>query len=160
MKIRELVPEDRDSVREALIDCGGAFTKEEVRVALEMVDAGLKGDYSLLAAEIDGDVRAYACIGRAFLTASAWYLYWMCVHRSVQGAGVGRMLQARVEEFVQAAGGDRLILETSGRPDYERTRRFYRQAGFTAVGRIPDFYKPGDDCMVYCKVLGTSGTAE
>jgi hypothetical protein len=21
-------------------------------------------------------------------------------------------------------------------------------------GRIPDFYKPGDDCIIYCKTLG------
>ena len=44
-------------------------------------------------------------------------------------------------------------LETSGRPDYEATRRFYRAAGFTEAGRVPDFYKPGDDCVVYYKAL-------
>jgi len=159
MTIRALVAEDRACVRDALIDCG-AFSEEEVRVALEMVDAGLNGDYSLLVVEIEGKVRGYACIGPASLTASAWYLYWICVHRNVQGTGIGRMLQARVEEFVRAGGGDRLVLETSGRPDYERTRRFYRRAGFAEVGRIPSFYKAGDDCMVYCKVLGTGGAGE
>jgi ribosomal protein S18 acetylase RimI-like enzyme len=53
-------------------------------------------------------------------------------------------------------GGERLVLETSGRPDYERSRRFYERAGFTVQGRIPDFYKPGDDCLIYCKILGES----
>ena len=48
-----------------------------VRVALEMVDAGMNGDYSLPAVELDGKVRAYACIGRAALTTGAWYVYWI-----------------------------------------------------------------------------------
>ena len=153
MTVRELVPADREAVREALVDCG-AFSPQEVSVALDMVDSGLHGDYALPAIEIEGRVRGYACIGRATLTASAWYLYWICVHPSVQGRGVGRLLQARVEEAVRHSGGDRLVVETSGRPDYDRTRHFYRQAGFTEVGRIPDLYKAGDDCVLYCKVLG------
>ncbi|HEY2013340.1 MAG TPA: N-acetyltransferase [Bryobacteraceae bacterium] len=156
MIIRRLGPEDRDAVRDALIECG-AFSAEEVRVALEMLDSGLAGEYSLPAVEIDGRVRAYACMGKATLTLGSWYLYWICVHPAFQRTGIGRVLQARLEEIVRDSGGTQLVVETSGRPDYERTRHFYLQAGFTEVGRIPDFYKPGDDCVLYCKVLG--GTA-
>jgi ribosomal protein S18 acetylase RimI-like enzyme len=156
VKVRGLSAADRTAVEDTLTDFG-AFTEEEVRVALEMVDAGLGGDYSLLAVEVAGLVRGYACVGRAHLTASSWYLYWICVHRRVQGAGVGRTLQARVEDLVRELGGERLILETSGRPDYARARRFYRAAGFVEVGRIPDFCQPGEDCVVYCKVLDVKG---
>ena len=66
------------------------------------------------------------------------------------------ILQARVEEFVRESGGLRLVLETSGRAAYQRTRRFYEDAGFATVGRIPDFYAPDDDCVVYSKRVGTS----
>jgi ribosomal protein S18 acetylase RimI-like enzyme len=152
VRVRDLATDDRASVREALILCG-AFTDEEVRVALEMVEAGLAGDYCLLAVETDGDLRGYACFGRAHLTASSWYLYWICIHPQAQGVGLGRMLQRRVEDRVRELGGDRLVLETSGRADYERARRFYREVGFVEVGRIPEFYRPGDDCLVCCKVL-------
>jgi ribosomal protein S18 acetylase RimI-like enzyme len=134
----------------------GAFSAEEVRVAIEMFDSGLAGDYSLLGVETDGALRAYACFGRAGLTERSWYLYWMCVHPAVQGTGVGRTLERGVAERVREMGGERLVLETSGRPDYERSRRFYERAGFTVQGRIPDFYKPGDDCLIYCKILGES----
>jgi len=159
LTVRELAPEDRASVREVLVNCG-AFTEEEVGVALSMVDAGLNGDYSLLVVEKDNKVSGYACIGRAPLTASSWYLYWICVDRQVQGTGVAGFLQERVEDLVRKLAGARLVLETSGRPDYERARRFYHKAGFVEVGRIPDFYKPGDDCRVYCKVLGDGRAAE
>ena len=157
-KIRAMRATDREDVAEALVECG-AFTDEEVRVALEMVDAGLEGDYSLPSVEVAGRVSAYACIGKAPLTAASWYIYWICVHPAVQGAGIGRLLEAYIEEFVRAAGGDRLVVETSSMPAYERARRFYERAGFSLTGRIPDFYKPHDDCIVLFKKLSQGPAA-
>lgn len=153
MIIRDLSPGDRDDVREALVDCA-AFSADEVRMALDMVESGLNGDYALPSVEIDGRVRAYACLGKAVLTAGSWYLYWICVHPSYQGRGIGRRLQEHVEEMIRRAGGERVVVETSGRVDYQRTRSFYRQAGFAVSGRIRDFYKPDDDCVIYTKILG------
>jgi ribosomal protein S18 acetylase RimI-like enzyme len=153
LNVRHPAASDRHSVSEALTECG-AFTDDEIRVAIEMFDLGLAGDYSLLGIETEGVLRAYACFGKASLTERSWYLYWICVHPAVQGTGIGRALQRTVEEVVRQQGGDRLVLETSGRADYDRSRRFYTRAGFTVQGCIPDFYKPGDDCIIYCKILG------
>jgi ribosomal protein S18 acetylase RimI-like enzyme len=139
-------------VQEALAGCG-AFTDEEVGVAIEMFESGLAGDYSLLGIDIGGALRAYACFGKAGLTQWSWYLYWFCVHPAAQRSGVGQALERSVEEAVRQCGGERLVLETSGRPDYERSRRFYERAGFALQGRIRDFYKAGDDCLIYCKSL-------
>ena len=152
IRIRNLADEDRGPVEDALIACG-AFTADEIRVALEMVQEGIAGGYLVPALEVDGIVRAYGCVGKAALTQSTWYLYWICVHPSYQRAGLGTELQAHIERLVRDNSGERLVLETSGRADYARTRRFYQQAGFAEAGRIPDFYKPGDDCVVYCKLL-------
>jgi ribosomal protein S18 acetylase RimI-like enzyme len=153
--VRPLLMEDRNFARDALIDCG-VFSDEEVMVAVEMVEAGLHGEYSLLGITTERrQLCGYACFGPAPLTESSWYLYWICVRRSAQGAGIGRMLQTRVEDAVRELGGERLILETSGRDSYERARRFYCQMGFVNIGSIPDFYKPGDTCLIYCKVLGS-----
>jgi hypothetical protein len=44
-------------------------------------------------------------------------------------------------------------VETSGRADYDGTRRFYERHGYRATARIPDFYAPGDDQVVYVKPL-------
>ena len=156
VKIRELQPGDRAAVREALVACG-AFTDEEVRVALEVLDAGLTGgpdgDYPMFAAEVDGRLAGYVCVGQTPLTHSAWHLYWICVHPGVQGRGVGRALQAHAEAFVQSRGGERIVLETSATASYARARAFYAEAGYAMVGRIPDFYRPGDDCLIYCRVF-------
>ena len=155
MTVRGPAASDRDMIHEALTRCG-AFTDEEIGVAIEMFDSGLAGDYSLLVVETSDTVRGYACFGQASLTKRSWYLYWICVDPAVQGTGIGQALQQSVEDSVRQMGGERLVLETSGRPDYERSRRFYERAGFTVHGRIPDFYKPGDDCIIYCKMLGAA----
>jgi ribosomal protein S18 acetylase RimI-like enzyme len=147
------MPDDREAISEALSTCR-AFSDVEIDCALSMIDEGFRGDYSLLGVANGGKALGYACFGKATLTRSAWYLYWMCVHPASQSSGLGRALQAGVEDHVRRAGGDRVIVETSGRPEYLRTRRFYEHVGFVEVGRIPDFYQPGDDCVVYCKVLG------
>ena len=152
MLVRRLAEADREAVLGALTACG-AFNEIEVQVALEMVDAGLKGDYELLGVEEDSKLAGYACFGKASLTLDAWYLYWICIHPDAQGRGAGRALQRRVEECIRASGGRLLVVETSGRADYDRARRFYERSGFSVAGRIADFYKAGDDCVIYSKVL-------
>ncbi len=110
--------------------------------------------HPLFAAERNGRVAGYVCVGKTPLTRGTWHEYWICVHPAAQRRGIGRKLQSHAEKFVCARGGERLVLETSGRRAYARTRRFYRQAGYRIVGRIADFYRPGDGCVVFCKVLG------
>src|SRR4029077_6225077 len=53
MILREMTHADVAPIHRALVECG-AFSEEEVRVALEMIEAGLRGDYSLPAIDIDG----------------------------------------------------------------------------------------------------------
>jgi ribosomal protein S18 acetylase RimI-like enzyme len=154
--VRQALPADRGEIRESLISCG-AFTEEEVRVALEILDigipGGLDGDYPVFAAEIQGAVRGYACVGSTPLTTATWHLFWICIHPAMQRRGVGRALQEYIEGFVRSRGGERLVLETSGKASYQRARNFYQAVGYSEVGRIRDFYRQGDDCVMYCKTL-------
>ena len=155
MIARAPVAADREAALEALDRCG-AFTAQEVGVAIEMFDEGLKGEYSLLGVEVGGVLRGYVCVGKAWLTQGSWYLYWICVHPAFHGRGVAQLLQRTAEDFVRNSGGERLVLETSGRALYERSRRFYASAGFEVQGRIADFYERGDDCIIYVRTLGAS----
>jgi len=154
--IRELVREDRPAVH-GLLDASGAFTAEEMQVALEVfdegVDGGTDGPYAHFGAEVEGIVCGYVAFGRTPMTEATWHLYWICTHPRVWRSGVGRALQQYAEEFVRKHGGRSLVLETSGQPGYARVHKFYRQAGYEEVGRIRDYYKRGDDCVLYCKVL-------
>ena len=158
-ELRQLVEQDRDAVRAILAACS-TFSEEEVRVAFEMVEAGLAGEYHLLGAVVDGALHGYACAGRAPLTADSWYLYWICVHPHRRGRGTGRELQRYLEESIAGLGGRRIVLETSGRPDYECARGFYRSQGFLHVGTIPNFYKAVDDCLIYYKAVANTGASK
>ena len=157
-ELRQLIAEDRDAVRAILAACS-TFSEEEVRVAFEMVEAGLVGEYHLLGALVDGALHGYTCAGRAPLTADSWYLYWICVHPDRRRKGVGRALQRGLEEAIDSLGGRRIVLETSGRPAYEDARGFYRSQGFLHVGTIPNFYRADDDCLIYCKAIANAGAS-
>jgi ribosomal protein S18 acetylase RimI-like enzyme len=98
-------------------------------------------------------MRGYVCAGSTPLTASTWHLNWICVHPEAAGRGLVRALQERLEELVRARGGRRVVVETSGRADYARARRFYEAAGYRRAGEIPDFYADGDSCVFYWKSL-------
>lgn len=150
MTVRPFAPADVAPARAMLAECG-AFTAEEVRVATDMIEAGLEGEYHLLAVASAGAFAGYACIGPAALTERSWYLYWICL--AAPGAGSAMPLLAGIEAHMRAQGGDRLVAETSGRDTYARARAFYRKAGFQPCGRIPDFYAPGDDCVLFVKSL-------
>jgi ribosomal protein S18 acetylase RimI-like enzyme len=76
----------------------------------------------------------------------------MAVEPALQGSGLGSALIAEMERRLQ--GKARLIVvETAGRSDYRATRRFYEARGYRAVARIPDFYAPGDDQVVFVKAV-------
>jgi ribosomal protein S18 acetylase RimI-like enzyme len=153
--IRPYGVEDRAAVA-ALLNESPAFNAEEVRVAIAMLDPA--DGYDVFVAEVEGVICGYTCIGPTPFTVSTWHLYWIAVHPHAQHRGVGRALQLHVEEYVRGRNGPecherRLVVETSGRPDYEGSRRFYEASGYRVAGRIPDYYKPGDDCLFYCKVF-------
>lgn len=126
-----------------------------MRVALDLVDAGLAGDpeYVLLAADADpeGALLGYACFGRSPFTRGSHDLYWIAVDPAAQGRGVGRALLGGVESAVRASGGTLLLIDTAGKPGYDRTRAFYLDAGYAEEARIRDYYAPGDDRITYAK---------
>jgi hypothetical protein len=49
---------------------------------------------------------------------------------------------------------DRVLpMETPGLPNFERTRSFDRKCGYDKGARIRNFYKTGNDKIIYCKTL-------
>jgi ribosomal protein S18 acetylase RimI-like enzyme len=136
----------------------GIFRKSETDVALEVFDAAVRGspDYSALAAEVDGGFVGWICWGPTPCTEGTFDLYWMAVDPAFQGTGIGSALLMEMER--RLSGHARLIVvETSGRPDYQPTRAFYQARGYRIGAIIPEFYAPGDDQVVYVKWLLAAG---
>lgn len=91
------------------------------------------------------------------MTDRTWNLLLIAVRPDQQGQGRGTTLLRYVEQTLTARGARVLLVETSGLPDFERTRAFYRKCGYDEEARIRDFYKAGDDKIVYRKALATQG---
>lgn len=151
--IRNLTAADRGRI-EAISRAVGLFRPDEIAVALEVFEGAVAGspDYLALGADHDGRLAGWICWGPTPCTLGTFDLYWMAVDPGLHGAGVGTALLHAMES--RLAGLARLVVvETAGRPDYGRTRDFYEARGYRPVSRIPDFYAPGDDQVVYVKSL-------
>ena len=130
-------------------------------MALEVFDAAVAGarpagatepDYTALGADAEGRLVGWFCWGPTPCTLGTYDLYWMAVDPALQGAGIGTALLLEMEH--RLAGLARLIIvETAGRADYAGTRGFYEAKGYRPTARIPDFYGPGDDQVVFVKAV-------
>lgn len=157
--LRDVVrPADAERVRE-LVASTGFFTPGEIEVAVELVDERLRrGDasgYFFLFAEQAGTTVGYACYGPIACTVGSFDLFWIAVRPGEQRRGLGRSLVRAAEDRIAAAGGRRVYIETSSKPQYEPTRRFYERCGYRVEATLDDFYAPGDSKLVYGRVLGT-----
>lgn len=134
------------------------FTQVDIKVAEELIDCYLQDPFSsgyhTYIVDEDTTVAGYVCFGPAPLTESTWDIYWIAIAPDRQGRGTGRAFLAFTEGKIKEAGGRLIIIETSSTPIYEKTVRFYLNHGYTIIGRIPDFYAPGDDKLILQKRLG------
>ncbi len=147
--------EDKDSVM-GLIKATEMFTGPEEEVAEELIDIYLgrpgQKDYDVVVIENgSGEAAGYLTWGPTPLTDGAYDLYWMAVTPEDQGKGLGRELVAWLEDRVRERDGRMVLIETSSQPKYEPTRRFYLKLDYREVARVPDFYRPGDDRIIYAK---------
>jgi ribosomal protein S18 acetylase RimI-like enzyme len=165
--IRPLVAADRSGVFR-ILESAENFTPEEVGTALELIDEWLElGEHSgyltfIIEEQADAESRVwgYICFGPTPLTHSTFDLYWIAVDRAKHRSGVGRKLLKFAEDEVLRRGGKLLLAETSSMETYGGTIAFYDKTGYELVGKISDYYKPGDDKLIFAKRLVASVSPE
>jgi D-alanine-D-alanine ligase len=136
----------------------GFFHAFEINIAVELAEESLRrGDASgyhfIFIDDGQGQPVAYACFGEIPCTAGSFDLYWIAVDPAHQRSGLGRRLMTEVEAVVAAQRGRRIYIETSARPLYQPTIRFYQHAGYTLAATLPDFYAPGDAKLIFSKTI-------
>jgi GNAT superfamily N-acetyltransferase len=153
--IRPMELRDKEPVM-GLIRATGFFMPAEVDVAEELIDIYLEDpeqkDYLIVVVENDQkDAVGYLTWGPTPLAEDAYDLYWMAVAPSEQGKGRGKVLVRWLEDEVRRRDGRMIIIETSSQPKYHGTRQFYIDLDYKEVARIPDYYRAGDDRVIYAK---------
>lgn len=137
----------------------GFFRPEEVdtfRGILDdyFADSGEGGPvHRCLTCEADGRVVGYVYFAEEEMVDRTWYVWWIAVDPSTQGKGVGRELLRAAEDEARRGGGRVMFVETSGTEGYEATRRFYLKNGYDREAVLRDFYRDGDDLVVFRKRL-------
>lgn len=87
------------------------------------------------------------------LTEGTYNLYAIGVRSDIQGKGIGRTMMKYLEEELKKKGHRILIVETSGTDGFELTRKFYENLDYSKEAVIRDFWKDGDDKVIYWKKL-------
>lgn len=87
------------------------------------------------------------------MTEGTWNLYLIAIHPSYQRQGRGAALLNHIEYMLAKHGERVLLVETSGLEDFEYVRAFYRKSGYDEEARIREFYKAGDDKIIFRKAL-------
>jgi len=126
-----------------------------VVVAEELIDAFIESPqesgYLITVAEIGNDVVGYICYGQTALTESTWDIFWIAVNHTKQGHGIGGALMKDTEKRIKDLGGHLVVVETSSKPNYNKTRKFYLDLQYKEIARIPEFYAPNDDEVILIK---------
>jgi len=154
----EAHPEDAAAVA-AIVRSSGFFSDAEIEIAVELVQErlqrGARSGYHFLFEDDPETGRpvGYTCFGEIPCTVGSYDLYWIAVDASQQRRGLGRRLLAETERRVQALGGRRLYIETSGRELYRPTQGFYVSCGYELAAELEDFYAPGDSKLIYVKAV-------
>lgn len=154
----ELQQQDEEHVAQ-IVEHTGFFSTDEKSIAVSLVQERLeKGSdcgYFFVFVEEGDHVIGYSCYGPIPGTLNGFDLYWIAVDPEFQGLGAGRRLLDFTEQKVIGMGGARLYAETSSSFQYAPTRSFYENNGFLLKGALADYYAPGDDKMLYVKLLMT-----
>ena len=149
-RVRDVAPSDRAPLA-ALLATTPEFTPDEVAVALELIDhaIGRTDDYRVLVVETGDRLDGYVCFGPTPMTDGTWDLYWIATAAHARRTGAGLALVASLMQRLREERARLVRLETSSRPEYDATRRFYDKAGFVVAATLHDFYAPGDDLVTY-----------
>ena len=87
------------------------------------------------------------------MTNGTYNFLLIAVHKDFQGLGIGKKILDHVETFLKELGNRILLVETSGLPEFERTRAFYIQNEYRMEARITEFYAKGEDKIIFWKSL-------
>ena len=155
--IRPTIPEETPALI-AMTEGTGLFLPIDLK-ALHEVLADYHGEtageqHRCITCEQNGQPIGFAYYALTPMTDRTWHLWWIVVSKQIQARGVGGKLLRHVEDAAHAENGRLMIVETSGLPSYDLTRKFYLKHGYEHAATLKEYYAEGHDMVVYRKRLG------
>lgn len=150
--IRKISRQDLDDLK-AIIDSNELFPAELLNGMTKDFFSQENSSDIWYAREQDGKAVALAYCAPERMTDGIYNLYLIAVHKDMHGQGIGSELMAFLEALLAQKGARILIVETSGLPEFELTRKFYANLGYRKEATIREFYQKGEDKIVFWKKL-------
>lgn len=153
--IRALVQQDLEAVKE-VIGSTGLFPPDLLDEMTQAYFNDANSSDVWLVSIADNVPVAVAYCAPERLTEGTFNLYLIAVHKELHGKGVGTELISFVEDYLKTQGHRILIVETSGLPEFELTRRFYEKLQYSREAVIRDFYRAGEDKVIFWKMISAA----
>jgi ribosomal protein S18 acetylase RimI-like enzyme len=152
--IRRILPADSPALV-ALSASSGLFKPDELDAIQGMLDdyhaTNAANGHQMITYDEGGTLVGMAYFVPKDFTDRVWELLMIAVDASRHRQGIGSAILLAVERAVRSANGRLLLIETSSKSTFERTRQFYRKHGYTEVAHIPDFFADGDGKASFIK---------
>ncbi len=153
--IAPLLPADREKVV-ALIKKHDNFLQCEIDIAVEVIDGTFKpeeGYRTLVATDKRQQLHGFISYGPIPLTENRFDLYWIAVDPELGRHGIGTILLREMEKDLRREGPGHIYIDTSSTEGYLPARRFYEKNDYQIVAHLKDFYRTGDDKILYRKLI-------
>lgn len=148
---------DDESAILALAVSSRLFPADATTELADVLASSLRGELGpdhVWLTDDDGGPVGVAYYAPERMADGTWNLYMLAVHPDRQRQGRGAGLVRHVEQALSDRGARILLIETSGLASFEQTRAFYHALGYDVEARIREFYKAGDDKVVFRKAIG------
>lgn len=150
--LRIAVTRDREAIL-AVVLATGLLEADEVDSLGAILDGSLMPATSAAPSLWVVDDDSGSIVGVAYtqpepMADGARNLRLIAVHPERQREGRGAALLTFVEQALTGLGGRLLVVDTSGHPDFEGVRNFYRRGDYVQEATIRDFWQPGDGKVV------------
>jgi GNAT superfamily N-acetyltransferase len=148
--VRPFATQDGSAVVD-LVVAAGMFTPDEAAFLAEgALEPDDEGSTCLVEDAEDGRGLASVVFYRPEEAADrAFDLTMIAVRPDLQGAGRGAALVRHAEQDLRGRGQRLLLIRTSGSPQYDRTRAFYRALGYVEHAPVADYWSDGDDLVLF-----------
>jgi len=156
MIIRPAIENDRQKIFSLVSEIKN-FSAGEVELAREVIgeafDLENSGYHLMVAVDQREALCGFICFGPVPITEKSWDLYWIAVSPRQARRGIGSQLLAAMENQLRAVEGIRVYVDTSSLAEYSAARSFYERHGYDVACVLPDFYRAGDDKIIFVKAL-------
>jgi len=150
--IRPIHTDDLDRLKE-IIDLNELFPSELLDDMIQPYFEESSEDEFWVTYEGNGVPVAIAYYAPERMTSGTYNLYLIAIHPDFQGKGIGWDMLNFVENHLRDRGERILLIETSGLPEFEKTRDFYKKNNYHQEAVVREFYAEGEDKIIFWKSL-------